>query len=89
MGEAPSFVSHQELPTECSDFLQICSVDYGADPDGNHVKVIDAMEVPGCSPGVLRSARALRTQRQGEREDEFVFLRKVTVQVRKTYARIA
>lgn len=89
MPEAPSFVSHRELPVEISDFLQVCAVDYGVDPDGPSVQVIDTMEVPGCSPGVMRSARSLRTQRQGEREDQFVFIRKVTVRVLKTHDRIA
>lgn len=73
---------------EQSEFLQICVVDYGVDPDGPLARVIDVMEVPGCSPSVLRSARSLRTQRQGELEDQFVFIRKVTVRVEKTFERI-
>jgi hypothetical protein len=81
--------SSRMLPPEVGEFLQVCAVDYGVDPDSDLARVIDVMEVPGCSGSVLRSACSLRDLRQGEREDEFVFLRKVTVEVRKTLERIA
>lgn len=76
------------MPFEYSEFFQICAVPYGVDPDEGEAKVVDVMEVRHCGPRALQFARRLCVQRQGEREDEFVFIRKVTVQVVTTFERV-
>lgn len=73
---------------EREEFFQICSVPYGVDPDGEHAKVIDTMSVRCCDRRSMQFARSLRTQRQGEREDEFVFIRKVRLEVRRAHERV-
>lgn len=74
-----------------AEFLQICSVTMsrlGRPTDWSAAKVIDVMEVDGASGSVLASARSLQRQRQEERENEIVFLRKVTRETRTAYERI-